>query len=71
MERLVHAVEHPRKAVDALSSMITTFSYKVQYAKDNDSVTLAGLEEARALLQNMRYDTLREYGVISESEGDE
>lgn len=71
MERLVRAVEHPRKAVDALSSVIATLSCKVQDAKDNNSVTLAGLEEAHTLFRNMRYDTLREYGVISTSEGDE
>jgi type III secretory pathway component EscV len=70
-ERLVRAVEHPVKAVAALTALIVTLDAKVSQAFHVNADTTIGLQEARSLLQNMRRDIMREYGVINndESEG--
>jgi hypothetical protein len=68
-QRLVQAVEHPTRAVSALSCLIGTFDQMI----DNERITdksqfdiVQGLLEGRALLKNMRHDIIRTYGVIDE-----
>lgn len=73
-ERLVRAVEHPVKAVAALSSLVETLNQMIDNEQITDKsqfVIVQGLLEARALMKNMRHDIIRTYGVINndESEG--
>lgn len=70
-ERLVHAVEHPVKAVAALEALAHTLNLKIGDALSNYGAEdlVLGLQEAYALLRNMRSDIIREYGVLDNEKG--